>query len=733
MREPAIEIEGTGNIPGAPAFILPNRVDKEVVCALEKALGGRERVAWMVENSLRPSADVMEYLAKTRAAGFMCAINRTSREALSDQIHDHLKTRHVVLLCGKPGQQAGTLADVPGPLLSFFDDTTLSALPVYAGMYRQSPEPALVTSAPCQRRHLRFMPLVKAGAALGARVRAAWMEAEADMVEAMPAWAEASLPHALLRSLMAHPDALLIDGVDDTQMSFQQLLALSLMMGKRLRKLTSSKALGIILPPGKLAAIANVACLLAGITPVNINYVASASSFRKQAAAAGINRYMTETRFIHKQQQFAWPSQRDLIFVDRELAELGGGQLKFWTLLVRWAKPEFLAARIGLQQPQPDDMAMLLFTTATGGEAKGVPLSHRMLLAGAMQTRSRLPLSAGQRVLCALPLYQPAGLQLGLLLPLLSGTDMVTYPAPDAARRLCNLAHNYGTVLAAFTPSQTRAMLQAAKPDTFAAMRHFLVVGEKLPAELARRAAQELKLELHSCYTLTEAAVPVASCGPAAEPAPGTAHLLPTSRPGSVGVPLPGIALRISDLNRPEVTLPPTSMGLIWLRGAALMRGYLGNTGSSPSCQRGAWFCTGDVGRLDEDGLLTVSGRQARFSKIDGELVPHELLEELLCRILGIDPADDIRRIAVVGTPHPKGGGEILVLLSTVHKVVNPHDTITLRYGILNAHYPACWAPDRILAVTSIPTLPNGKLNYPLCYRGACRMLGLPQPQPSHD
>lgn len=709
-----LTIEGAGNIPGSHVLVLPNRVDKVALLALEKALGGRDCVSWMVEASLRPDAGIMGYLAETRAAGFMCSMGRTSREALADQVHDHLKTRHVVLLCGRPGQQPGSLCDVPGQLLSFFDETTLPILPVYASPRREPAEAALPPGI------LRFMPLEKAGAALGARVRAAWMEAEADWMEALPG---ASLPHALMQSLIAHPDALVIDGVDDTQMSFRQLLALSLMLCNRLRKHTSSRALGIILPPGKLAAIANVACLLAGIMPVNINYTAPERSFRQQAAAAGISRYITETRFIHKQQQFSWPSQRDLLFIDRELAELGGGQMKLWSLLIRWAKPEFLAARIGLQQPRPDDPAMLLFTTATGGDAKGVPLSHRMLLAGVLQTRMRFSLQPGQRVLGALPLYQPAGLQLGLLLPLLSGADVVTYPSPGAAKRLCNLAHNYGTVLTAFTPSQTRALLQAAQPDTFAAMRHFLVVGEKLPADLARHASHDLKLELHGCYTLTEAAVPVAACAPAAGQAPGTAHVLPTGRPGCVGAPLPGVAIRISDLDRMETTLPPTSMGLVWLRGAAIMRGYL----ESPAtpCQRGRWFCTGDVGCLDEDGLLSISGRRARFSKIGGELVPHELLEELLCRIMGVDPAGEIRRLAVVGVPNPKGTGEMLVLLSTLHKTVSPHDAITLRYGILNAHYPAFWAPDRILAVTSIPTLPNGKLHYRLCRNGACRMLGL--------
>lgn len=723
MSEPTIE--GAGNIPESRILVLPNRVDLEVVRALEKALGGSRNVAWMVEVSLMPSPEIMSYLARTQAAGFRVSLARMSLEAISDLVHDHLKSRHVALICGQPGQQPAHGCDVPGSLLSCFDNTTLPALPVYAGMFNGESEPAVTSAAPYERLHLRIMPPLKAGAGLGARVRAAWMEAEADLFAALPALQQPSLPHALIRNMAAHPDALLIDGVDDTQMTYRQLLSFSLMLGSRLRRQMHNKTLGIILPPGKLAAIANVACLLAGIVPVNINYTVGEPSFRQQAAAAGIDRYITETRFIHKQQHFAWPSQRDLIFIDRELAELGSGQLKIWSLLVRWAKPGFLAARIGLKQPRPDDTAMILFTTATGGEAKGVPLSHRMLTAGILQIRSRIFLQPGQRILAAMPLYQPAGLQLGLLLPLLSGADMITYPSPYSPKRLCNLAHNYGAALAAFTPSQTHDVLAAATPDTFASMRHFIVTGGKLPADLALRAARDLKLELQESYTLTEAAAPISICMSSVAPSPGIACVLPGGRPGSVGALLPGTALRISDLHRNEVSLPPTSLGLIWLRGAAVMRGYLGNKPDAASCMRGEWFCAGDVGCLDQDGLLSIHGRKARFSKIGEDLVPHELLEELICQILGVDPADPVRKLAVVGVPNPKGEGEVLVLLSTLHERVGPQDVITLHYAIRRKR-PATWAPDRILAVTSIPTLPNGKLNYPLCYYGTCQMLKIP-------
>lgn len=724
MIEPTIE--GRGNIPASPTLVIPNRVDLVSLRALEEALGGRDRVVWMVENTLRPDPEVMMYLSQSRAAGFLCAIDQSSREDLANMVRDRLlQGRYVVLLCGRPGQQQAALTDVPSRLLSFADGSKLSALPVYVGMYNNDLLRGIVTAAPYDYLQLHFMPELKAGPALGARVRAAWMEAAADQAAAHPALQENTLTQALMHSLTAHPNAMIIDGVDDSQLTYRRLLIYALILSEKLSKNISNKRLGIILPPGKLAAIANLACLLAGITPVNINYTVPPETFRYQIEQSGVNRFITEMRFTHKQQQFAWPSQRDLLYIDRELADVGNGNIKLRDIVIRLGKTELLTRSLKRKTARPDDEALLLFTGATGGIAKGVPMSHRMVLSAIMQTGSRLTVRSGQRVLSAMPLYHPAGLICGLLLPLLAGLDMVTYPDVNTPRRLCELTHNYGTVMTTFTPSQTYELLKAGKPEHFSTLRHFLVVGEKLTADLTHLAAKEYQLNLQECYTLTESAAPVSICAPPPTPAPGTAHIIPAGYAGSVGAPLPGTAIRITDLHKAEHSLPPTSMGVIWLKGPAIMQGYLKDRPESTTCMRGKWFCTGDVGKMDADGLLTICGRMARFSKVGDDLVPHEAAEEALHRVLGANPADGVPRLAVVGVPNPKGTGDILVLLSTLHKNVVPQDLITARYGLLNARYPASWAPDRIIPVNSLPVLPNGKLDYPLCYKGVCNQLGI--------
>lgn len=718
-----ISTEGRSYIPEYPVLVLPNRVDMPTLRALEEALGGPSRVAWLVEVSQKPGADIMQHLSRTRAAGILCAIDRMSREMLSDQIHDMLaQGRYVVLLPGRPAQAEGSLSDVPQALLSFFNNTTLQALPVYAGRYNRDFSRAMVTEGESDELKIRFMPLLRAGAALGERVLTAWMEASAIQMESHPFLEKNSLVHVLLEGIRRHPNAVIIDGVNDTRLTHRHLLALALMMSRHFRRQTSNKRLGIILPPGKLAAIANLACLLAGIVPVNINTDLPASDFRQQASLAGLDRFVTERRYMQKKSGFAWPRQRDLLFIEQELNALGGFSFAAWKALARFGNEEQFHRLPGIAEPGAEDEAMLFFTRADGEKVRGVPFSHRMLMAGAMQIQARWGFKPGDRLLSVTPFHLTHGLMLGLLTPLMLGCDTVTYPSPHAGRRVCELIHNYGTILATATPVQVREWLAQARPDTFSSMRHLLVTGEKLPLELVQRARRACQLELMECYCLTVAAAPVAANLPSPEEVPAGALLLPANRVGSVGAPLPGMAVRICDPDREEVQLLPSQQGTVWLRGPSVAGRHLSAGGDASSHLRGNWLGSGDVGQLAADGMLSIHGRRTRFSRINGEMVPHEMLEEVLCRVLGVDAASRERRLAVVGVPH-RDTGDQLVLLSTLHKVVSPHDQITLRYGVTNAHYPFHWAPEKIVAVRSIPVLPNGKLDYALCYRIACQAL----------
>ncbi len=722
-------IEGTANLPAHPTLAYPNRVDLRIVQELERAMGGR--IAWLVERSCMPGSEVMAYLHRPGTAGILADINNMSRELLADRIHDKLKAGfHVVLLSGQPTRAKGTLSNIPTRLLSYLDASTLPALPIYAAYSSDDPEAALPDSSPDALLYLRFMPRQREGKALGARVRAAWMEAAADHLSAHPLLQKASLPHLLVAALMRHQDSRLLDGVDDSSLTYRNLLALALMLAGRLREQTKDRRLGIILPPGKLATIANLACLLAGIAPLNLNYTQDKADVAREIRHAGLNRFLTEERFRCKLPQFAWPRSRDLICIDRELTEMGRAPFTFWRTLVRFGTPARILRRLKLPAVAPDAEAALLFTSGVEGTPKAVPMSHRMLVASLLQLQNRLDMQPRQRVLAALPLFHSLGFVHGLLLPLLFGYDMVTYPSPQAARRLTTLIEQNQVRLAPTTPGMATALLRAGSQEGFSHLHYFMVGGASLPESLAEKARQHRKVHLLAAYSLTEAAPLAALNLPPYEggrtEAGGTLPPdIPAHRPGSVGAPLPGIAVRITDVAHEGRLLPPGAEGLIWLKGPNMASRYLD---AGQSMLRGQWYCTGDIGFVDEEGMLTISGRAMRFSHIGGVLVPHEKLERVMAQMYKADasPAEGIK-LAVVAVPDPKEGEE-LVLLSAIHKTNADYRYTTMRYNLMNAGYPEQWTPRKLIPLPYIPTLPNGKLNYPLCFMGVCKQLGIAPP-----
>lgn len=714
-------IEGPGHAPGKPVFVIPNRVDMAVLRALEELLGGT--LTWLVESSLRPCAEISRYMGKKKANGMLFHMDSAQREHLHTRIRAELAAgRHVVLLPGRPAQPGACLADASAELLHFIlKDYPGEVWPVYAGMYNAKTAPMVTTQAPYEQLLLRPLPIVPRGEDQADGVFAAWLEASAAQISQLVQGGRfGTLPQALLRSLLAHPQATIIDGVDDSHLSYRHLLFLAAPLARHLRRHTTSRRMGIILPPGKLSIIANVACILAGITPVNIDYSYDSATLGQVIAKAELTRYITEHCFIDMQQDFAWPPQRDIIFIDEVLEPAGFRWLSRWNILSKWLTVKRITSWVHTPAAEPQDEALAVFAPAEeGATATGTSLSHRAVLAGAALCHSRFGHGAGKRVLSALPFHYRAGLLTGLIHPLLMRQDIITYPLPDSGKRLCQLARQYNPAMAMFTPRQAYSVLSHAQEGDFgaAASTACLYVAGKVPEQLVRQTYDRLHLYLCECYLPLEAAMPVACNMP--PPAEGGAHI-PAGAPGAVGMPLPGVAVRITDIDHPDTPLPLSSPGLVWLKGPGLTGCRIEQDKPLPHER---WYCTGDVGCIRPDGLLAIGGARERFSKVKGEILSHTELEKIMVRFLHVEDKPGGPHLAIIGLPDAEGGDEQVILLSTAHKVVGPHDVITLRYDLTNAHYPSHWAPARIVAVRAIPTLPGGQINYALCRAIALRAL----------
>lgn len=718
-------IEGHSCIPNKPVVMLPNRIDREVVEVLEKTLG-LDHISWILEPGLLPDAGILDYLRPReghRTDGLQVSLAPDRREQSLADIRRKLESgRHVVMLLGRPAQNGGMLTDMPAGMLAFWEDCHLPVQPVFVGMYNPDTARGIVTEAPYRHLRIQFTPVFKASSQLPQRVRSIWMECSAAFVHQHPLLQKASLPRLFLESLNRHPHACLIDGVNDTRLSYREALVHALLLARYFKKHHTARRLGIILPPGKLAVIAHLACLFAGISAVPINYTVQAAVFQEMAKKAGVTRFITEARFVNKQQGFAWPRPRDLILIEQVLMELRSSFPAFLLRLPVFRSVERLISQLDLDSIHPDDEAALLFTNGATGSCRGVPMTHRMLTAGIIQAQSRLELHPGERVLSCMPFFQSSSYTLGLLLPLALGCDLVTYPSPRTPRRLCELIAQNQVRLMLYTPSLLPDLLEKAEKETFRSMDYLLTSGEPLSQGLLAEAYRRFHLVLLNAYGLKETGMPVSFNVPRPTPAPHTRYTIPGAAPEAAGAPLPGIAVRIAAPGHAGESLPAGVRGIIWLKGSQVIQGYLDDPQATATYMRGSWFDTGDVGLLDEQGLLTICGRKSRFSRIGGELVAHELVEEVLYRVLKADPRQGGRKLAIVGQECPMKD-DALILLSTLHRNVFANDLITMRYGIMNEGYPALWCPARILPVPSIPQLPDGKLDYPACLRLVAKAL----------
>jgi acyl-[acyl-carrier-protein]-phospholipid O-acyltransferase/long-chain-fatty-acid--[acyl-carrier-protein] ligase len=173
------------------------------------------------------------------------------------------------------------------------------------------------------------------------------------------------------------------------------------------------------------------------------------------------------------------------------------------------------------------------------------------------------------------------------------------------------------------------------------------------------------------------------------------------NKPGTVGHPLPGVVVHVVDPATME-PLPPNQEGLLLVKGANRMLGYLNQPARTAEAVRDGWYITGDIGTVDDEGFVRITDRLARFSKIGGEMVPHLKIEEQIYNLIGE------HRCVVTGIPDEQRG-ERLVALYT-RQDLTPGE---LWRDLSATDLPKFWVPKRenIYLVDALPTLGTGKLD----------------------
>lgn len=481
------------------------------------------------------------------------------------------------------------------------------------------------------------------------------------------------------------------------------LLAVAFMLSKRIVGWTDRPRVGIVFPPGLGGYIANLAVVLAGKVPVNLNFTLGASSVEACLRKADIDCLLTTKRVQEKIPAFPWPESGLVDMVD-VMKALPKGKTLGLLAAIYGCPAKLLASWLRIPSEGGDREAGLLFTSGSSGEPKGVALTHRNILGNCAQIDASGLLPTSEKLVANLPIFHSFGFTVTLWYPLLRGCSVVTLPSPLEVKKTADAIEAESATILVGTPTFFKPYMKRVEPAKLASLKYVIGGAEKTSEGFAESWEARFGSQYLEGYGLTETS-PVVSVNLPAMPQgvdyPGDS--IDGHRRGSVGRMMPGQAARILNPDTHE-DMDVQSAGVLALKGPNIFNGYLDEPERTDEVKDGDWFITGDLARFDEDGFLYIEGRLSRFSKIGGEMVPHGSLEEALIKAYGLEDSE-VPVLAVAGRPD-EAKGEALVLVSAIEL-----ELPEMRAKLTEAGFSNLWIPKSIKRVEAIPTLATGKLD----------------------
>ncbi len=510
-----------------------------------------------------------------------------------------------------------------------------------------------------------------------------------------------TLGSAFLSRAKRHP---FTEAVRDASgaLSHWKLAALARALFPLLGIARDERTVGIVLPPGRAGTIVNAALAIAGRTAVNLNHTAGEAQLARMCELAGVRTIVSSKLYLRRIGDPKLVGR--VVTVEELLPNLGRANL-----LLAAATNMILPSRWSARG-NADDSAAIIFSSGSTGDPKGIELSHRQIIANCRAVADGLDLHLGRDVLLSpLPLFHSFGLVPGMWLGLVEGLAVAAQPDPTDGKALGELAAAAKATFLISTPTFVRGYLRRIEPEQFKHLRFAVVGAERCPADLKAQFKERFKADLLEGYGCTELAPTVAVNLPdVARDGVKEAR----SKDGTVGRPLPGIHTFAMD-PATRAPLAPGSEGLLVVRSASRMKGYLGRPDLTEAAFVHGGYITGDIGKVDDDGFVSITGRLARFAKIGGEMVPLDNVESALQTAVG-----EACELAVAAVPD-EGRGERLVVLHTPF----PGDW-EAALKTLEA-LPALWRPKPrdLRPVESIPKLGTGKRDLAAIKRQAAALL----------
>lgn len=464
-----------------------------------------------------------------------------------------------------------------------------------------------------------------------------------------------------------------------TKLSYSRLITAAQVLAAKLDKpLRDSENIGVMLPNTAGVAVTFFALQSLGKVPAMLNYTAGPKNMVSACKAAKVSVILTSRNFIEKgrlhEAEKALGENAKLIYLE----DVRAGITAFDKLR------GLLAPKRARVERKPNDPAAILFTSGSEGTPKGVVLSHRNLLANAIQSLTRVAAHGDDKVFNVLPVFHSFGLTAGLIMPLTSGVPIYLYPSPLHYRIVPELVYQTNATILFGTDTFLNGYARVAHPYDFHSVRLILA-----GAEAVKKRTREIYMERFGArilegYGVTETAPVLAINTPLA------------NKSGTVG--------RLSPLMEARLEAVPgiNEGGRLFVRGPNVMLGYLRaeNPGVLEPLKDG-WHDTGDIVTIDEGGYITIRGRAKRFAKIAGEMVSLSAVEALAAEL---NPSV----LSVVVSVPDLRKGEKLILLTTDKEITRQRFLqLAKAKGATELMVPA-----EVMIVDGVPVLGSGKTDY---------------------
>ncbi|HET9388865.1 MAG TPA: bifunctional acyl-ACP--phospholipid O-acyltransferase/long-chain-fatty-acid--ACP ligase [Steroidobacteraceae bacterium] len=476
----------------------------------------------------------------------------------------------------------------------------------------------------------------------------------------------------------------LVEDVRMKEESYGSLLRMSLGLARLMSSQTRQGEMVGVLTPNAAPTLGLILGLSAtGRVPALLNYTAGPAGVRAACAVARIGNIVTSRTFLEKARLTSLLEQLPGVRVHylEDLRARVGLLDKLWIL---WHR---IFPRLAEAAQGPDDPAIVLFTSGSEGQPKGVVHSHASLLSNVAQIRAVADFSPLDKFMIALPVFHSFGLTCGVIMPLVSGCKAFLYPSPLHYRIIPELVYDRNCTVLFGTSTFLANYGKFAHPYDFGRLRYVVAGAEKLSEDVRRLWIEKFGIRVLEGYGVTECAPVIAVNVPMA------------CRIGSVGQIVPAMEYELEPV--PGID----AGGVLHVRGPNLMKGYLlaesPGVIQPPKSIRDGWYCTGDIVHVDQEQFVHIRGRVKRFAKIAGEMISLEVVERVASAA-----APGFAHAASTRVDPAKG--EALVLFTTAPALAREQLSAAARAS----GAPELAVPRTIRLVDAIPLLGSGKTDY---------------------